>query len=749
MQPDVFVSYSSKDKASADAICQRLESEGVVCWIAPRDVDAGTDWTERIIQAIDSCPVFVLVFSENANQSDHVRREVAKACSSRLAVIPVRIANTVPSSSLAYFLGTVHWLDAVIPPLDQHLSLLTQRVKQLLDDQKKSANETKITPKTEIQSTVSAGKRARGIVGALLVGAGMVIASWWFDRKPLVTEIPAKSIAVLPFENISPNKDDGYFADGVQDEILNNLAKIAQLKVISRTSVMQYRAYARRDLRQIAKALGVANIVEGTVRRDGNHVRVSTKLIDARDDNMVWADSYDRDLIDIFAIQSDVAQTIARKLTATLSAEEKKQIETKPTGSLEAYDLYLQASELIAGAEISLFTANVEAPLKKAISSLERAVQLDSKFTLAYCAAARAHDLLYVTTDPTRARRERGEAAVDDALRLQPDLPEAHLAYADHLYRSYRDYERARVQLAIARHGLPNSSKAMMLEAYMDRRQGDFDKAVTGLNEAITLDPRNPITIRELANSLYLTREFTAAGKAYDRAIELAPDQPMLKVEKALYVGRQKTGDDTPLRSAIAALPASLADDRDVLSYRLICALDDRDWKQVLQLLDKMNGGDDEGYFSYAPVPVPIECYYILLARLQGEPPNTNPGFSKTREKLNEKVQAAPENAKLLSNLAVVDALLGKKEDAIGEAKQAAEMSPNSRDALAGPGILMNLALVYAWTNESDLAFATLGPLVTTPNGIYYGELRLDPHWEPLRKDPRYQKLLAELAPKD
>jgi tetratricopeptide (TPR) repeat protein len=252
-----------------------------------------------------------------------------------------------------------------------------------------------------------------------------------------------------------------------------------------------------------------------------------------------------------------------------------------------------------------------------------------------------------------------------------------------------------------------------------------------------------------LANSLYLTREFTAAGKAYDRAIQLAPDQPMLKVEKALYVGRQRSGDDTPLRSAVAALPPSLAEDRDVLSYRLICALDDRDWKQVRQLLDQMNGGDDEGYFSYAPVPVPIDCYYILLARLEGEPPGINPGFSKTREKLNEKVQAAPENAKLLSNLAVVDALLGKKEDAVSEAKQAAKMSPNSRDALAGPGTLMNLAFVYAWTHEIDLAFATLGPLVATPNGLYYGELKLDPHWEPLRQDPRYQKLLAELAPKD
>ena len=751
MQPDVFVSYSSKDKASADAICQHLESEGINCWIAPGDVDAGTDWTERIIQAIDSCRVFVLVFSENANHSDHVRREVAKACSSRLAVIPVRIADTVPSSSLAYFLGTVHWLDAVIPPLDGHLGVLTQRVKQLLDDRERSTNEAPVIPKTKIRPTVSTGKRARGIVGALLVGAVMAIASWWFDRKPpaLDTEILGKSIAVLPFENISPNKDDSYFADGVQDEILNNLAKIAQLKVISRTSVMQYRAYARRDLRQIAKALGVANIVEGTVRRDGNRVRVSTKLIDARDDNVVWADSYDRDLVDIFGIQSEVAQTIATKLTATLSAEEKKQIQAKPTGNLEAYDLYLQAGELIAGAEISLFTANVEASLKKAISSLERAVQLDSKFTLAYCAAARAHDLLFVTSDPTGARRELGDAAVDAALRLQPDLPEAHLAYADHLYRGYRDYEHARIQLAVARHGLPNSSKAMMLEAYMDRRQGDFGQAVLRLNEAITLDPRNPIAIRELANSLYLTREFTAAGQAYDRAIDLAPDQPMLKVEKALYVGRQKTGDDAWLRSAVGALPATLTDDRDVLSYRLICALDDRDWKQVLQLLEKMNGGDDDGYFSYAPVPVPIDCYYILLARLQGEQPDINPGFSKTREKLNEKVQAAPENAKLLSNLAVIDALLGKKEDAIGEAKQAAEMSPNSRDALAGPGILMNLALVYAWTNELDLAFATLGPLVTIPNGIYYGELRLDPHWEPLRKDPRYEKLLAELAPRD
>src|SRR6266446_2413678 len=544
MQPDVFVSYSSKDKASADAICQRLESEGILCWIAPRDVDAGTDWTERIIQAIDSCPVFVLVFSENANQSDHVRREVAKACSSRLAVIPVRIANTVPSSSLAYFLGTVHWLHAVIPPLDKHLSLLTERVKQLLDDQKKSANETKIIPKTEIQPTVSAGKRARGIVGALLVGAGMVIASWWFDRKPLVTEIPAKSIAVLPFENISPNKDDAYFADGVQDEILNNLAKIAQLKVISRTSVMQYRADNKRDLRQIATALGVANVLEGTVRRDGNHVRVSTELVDARNDNTIWADSYDRDLTDIFAIQSEVAQTIVRKLNATLSPEEKRSIEAKPTDNLEAYDLYLRANELIMDAGASLGSGDIERPLREAIGFLERAVQLDPKFTLAYCASGLAHDLLYFFPDATPERRALADAAINSALRLQPDLPEVHLAYAYHLYYGYHDYEQARAQLAIAKRGLPNDVEAIALQSYIDCRQGNFEKAIQELRGAITRDPRNKVSLQALADTFYYTRQFSAAEQIYDRLQEIPPDQPGVRVERASDMA-DKTGDIT------------------------------------------------------------------------------------------------------------------------------------------------------------------------------------------------------------
>ncbi len=250
MESKVFISHASKDKATADAVCQQLESARIKCWIAPRDIKAGSDWTEGIIEGIDSCRVFVLVFSENANVSEHVRREVAKAFSLGLAVIPFRIENVVPHGSLAYFLGTVHWLDAITAPLDRHLGDLTERVKQLLANDGRSANPAfEVGGRKKSVSIYSAPKRIRWIAGAILTCAGLATGFWWLNHMPphSAGEIPAKSIAVLPFENIGANKDDAYFADGVQDEILNDLAKVAQLKVISRTSVMQYRADTKRD----------------------------------------------------------------------------------------------------------------------------------------------------------------------------------------------------------------------------------------------------------------------------------------------------------------------------------------------------------------------------------------------------------------------------------------------------------------------------------------------------------------------
>jgi serine/threonine protein kinase/tetratricopeptide (TPR) repeat protein len=610
---------------------------------------------------------------------------------------------------------------------------------------------------------VLAGVRMRAfgwLLGLVLCIAGLLLAWFFFSghegfffNQRVVQAVPTeKSIAVLPFENISANKDDAYFADGVQDEILNNRAKIAQLKVISRTSVMQYRADTKRDLRQIAKALGVANVLEGTVRRDGNRVRVSTELINASNDNTVWADSYDRDLTDIFAIQSEVAQTIASKLTATLSPEEKKRIEAKPTDNLDAYELYLRAKELIARAEVSLEAGNaVDKPLLSAVGFLEQAVRLDAQFTLGYCASAEAHDFLYDWGyDATLARRALADAAIDSALRLEPDLPEVHLAYANHLYRAYHDYQRARVQIALARRGLPNEAKAIFLEADMDAREGNIEKAIREFTQAITLDPRNAILVERLADMFFGMRQFRAAEQAFDRAIDLAPDQPMLKVLKAWCTNFVKTGDTDAINSALAALPDSLADDRGVLSVRLMMALDDRDFPQAKRLVEDMKGGEDDGDFAYTGgAPVPASCYSILIARLEGKQPSADSGFAEARDKLNEKLKMIPGNAAVLSTVAVVDALLGKGQDAIARAKRGVELLPISKDAIRGPRIVKNLAVVYARTDEFDLAFEALSPLTKIPFGIYYGELKRDPYWDPLRKDPRFDKLLAELAPKD
>jgi TolB-like protein/Tfp pilus assembly protein PilF len=755
MESKVFISHASKDKPIAEAICEQLESEGIKCWIAPRDIEAGSDWTEGIIRGIDSCRVFVLVFSESANASEHVRREVAKAVSLGLAVIPFRTEDVNPSSSLSYFLGTVHWLDAITPPLPKHLKALTERVRHLLaSSQLSAAKETWAKPRTQPFSFAPA-KRTHWLIAVVLIGVATAIVFWFFYQRSRssISEASLRSVAVLPFENISANKDDTYFADGVQDEILNSLAKIAQLKVISRTSVMQYRADAKRDLRQIANALGVANVLEGTVRREGSHVRVSTELVDARNDHTIWADSFDRDLTDIFAIQSEVAQTIARKLTTTLSPEEKKIIEQKPTDNLTAYDLYLRARESIAGADIALASGNFEGPLIDAIGLLQKAVQLDPKFALAYCAAAHAHDLLYITYDPTPDRRSRGDAALANALHLQPNLPEAHLTYAYHLYYCYRDYERAQVQLAMAKPGLPNNIDAIELPAIMDRRQGHFEKAIQEFNEALALDPNNANPMSDLAYTLYATRQFLAAEQVYERLINRVPDQPMLKVQKAWLITFMRTAADTTVRSAIVELPAATAKERGALSLNVNLALHDHDWARAKQLLEQLQGseigGEDDCNFGYATVPVPAECYSILVSRLQGDQPSANSSFVRTRDQLEQKVRASPGNALLLSALGIVDALLGHKEAAIKEAQRAVEMLPISQDAMDGPGVLANLAVVYAWTDQPDLAFNQLAVLTKTPLGIYYGQLKTDQLWTPIRQDPRFEKMLADLAPRD
>jgi serine/threonine protein kinase/cytochrome c-type biogenesis protein CcmH/NrfG len=545
-----------------------------------------------------------------------------------------------------------------------------------------------------------------------------------------------KSIAVLPFESLSPNKDDTYFADGVQDEILNNLAKIVQLKVASRTSVMRYRPDSKRDLRQIANALGVANVLEGTIRRDGKHMRVSIELVDAQNDKTIWADSYDRDLIDLFAIQSEIAQTIADKLAAALSPEEKQRIETKPTENPEAYDLYLRAKALTANAQTLGNFEAVEDRLVQGIDCLQEAVRLDPKFALAYTSLALAEDGL-MSPD----WRASADAAIGNALRLQPDLPEVRLAYANHLAFSSGDDERARIQLAIVKRTLANNPEAILLEAFLDQMQGNWKGAVERYNELLALDPGNSVGLKFLALTLSHARQYRSSEQAFDRLIRLLPDQPTLHVDKAFFVNFRETGDDTALHSAIAALPPELREGRGALSLQLVLAAADRDWQQLNEVIEKMNGGEENGDFAYADTGVPAGCYSILRARLQGERPDQDSSSTETRERLSEKIQKSPGNPSLLSTVAIVDALLGKKQDAIAEAERASSMV---REAWSG--IPKNVAVVYAWTGELDHSFEILKKI---PFGIHYGELKLSPFWDPLRKDARFDKLLAELAPKE
>ena len=590
----------------------------------------------------------------------------------------------------------------------------------------------------------------RWVLAVSLCFAGLLLA-WFFVSghggllfsRRLAEAVPSeRSVAVLPFENISASKDDAYFADGVQDEILNNLAKIGQLKVICRTSVMQYRADTKRDLHEIASALGVANVLEGTVRRDGNHVRVSTELVNARNYNTIWADSYDRDLTNIFAIQSEIAQRVASRLSAQLSPEERKDIQEKPTDNLEAYDLYLQAKQLVNS--VVMFGSAKET-FTKAINLLEEATEKDHQFALAYCLIARAHDYLYFDRiDPTPERRALGDAAVNEAVRLRPDLPEVHLALAFHLYTCHRDFERARVQVAIAAQALPNNPDLLHLTSEIDQVQGHWEKATAGLEKAATLDPRNPEVLANLALTYGCLRRYRDGDRIWDRLIELDPNQPLFLVLKVDFAFSKKA-DVKAARAACEALPLSAKNDPVVAMYRDYYAVCARDFAAAEEILNE--SANEELLFNGTLVPRQIKALWIEF--LQGNHP-TMEQFGAAREQLHRKVEADPNDPLLLTALAYADLALGRKEESIQEGQRALEMRPISEDAVDGPTIATFVSTLYALTDQLDAAFAQLDILVKIPGVLpTYGDLKTYPAWDPLRRDPRFDKLLAELAPRD
>jgi TolB-like protein len=578
---------------------------------------------------------------------------------------------------------------------------------------------------------------------ALLL-AGIVLFVRWNRRPPFQSgrEVLAKSVAVLPFDNLSENKQNSHFAEGVHDEILTNLAKVADLKVISRTSVMQYTSDVKRNLREIAAALGVARVVEGTVQREGQRVRINAQLIDAHTDTQLWSKSFDRDLADVFAMQSEVAEAIVGELKAKLSPAEKAAIEERPTADLVAYDLYVQAKNL-RGA--SVFSSREKETLALAVDLLQQAIARDPDFFLAYYELAVTHDRTYsVGVDHTPARLALAENAVATARRLRPNSGEVHLAAAYHLYCAHRDYDAARAELALARQLLPNESFVFELAAYIDRRQGRWEESIKGFRSALELDPRNFSILQEIAITYAYMRNYAERLTAIDRALEIVPGDVATRVQRAL-VEVDWHANTKPLHELVASIregdPAAI---RELADQWLNLALCERDFSSAELALEAMGSGQ----CIYEDIEFPDDWCRGVVAKARGDNAGAHAAFQRARAAAEKNVKEQPDYAPAFSVLGLLDAGLGKKAEAIREGARAVELLPISKDSINGAALVEYLATIYAWTGETDQALEKLSLLARTPASLSYGQLCLHPQWDPLRKDPRFAGVIALFAPK-
>ncbi|PYK47684.1 MAG: hypothetical protein DME20_11130, partial [Verrucomicrobia bacterium] len=509
---------------------------------------------------------------------------------------------------------------------------------------------------------------AAALLALAVVVAGIAMFSRYRVRSTLAA--PEKSIAVLPFENLSDDKENAFFTDGVQDEILMDLAKVADLKVISRTSVMQYRDALKRNLREIAQQLGVAHVLEGSVQRAANRIRVTAQLIDARTDAHLWAEHYDRPLDDVFAIQSEIAKTIADQLQAKISPTEKAAIEKAPTTDLVAYDLYVRAQELFADTSDAV---HAREKLPQAAQLLDEALARDPHFLQAWCLLSRVHSVAYFRGhDHTPARLDLAKAALDRAMRLQPDAGEVHLALANYYYHGFRDY-----------------------------------------------------------------------GRIYDRALTIVPADPNSRILRAL-VALDWQADIKPFQTTLSRLVAenpNVALDIDTLQYS-VC---DRTCAAAIRTLANY---PREGVASNG-VNYPYAYWEGVVARCEGDSVKARAAFAAASREVQKIVQQQSDFAAALSLLGMIDAGVDKKEDALKEGQRACELLPTSKDAIDGASLAINLAQIYAWTGEKDRAIEQIAAVERIPNSLSYGLLKLHPYWDSLRGDPRFEKIVASLAPKE
>jgi len=632
--------------------------------------------------------------------------------------------------------------------------------EEIADPEEPSNLSSKVRDQTAgVTDSSGANRRGKPVLAAALlsiVALATGFGIWSLSRQlaPKLTGVsaspeaaalavlPEKSIAVLPLENLSEDKQNAFLADGVQDDIRTALAKVADLKVINRTSANTYVAGTRRNLREIAQTLGIAFVLEGSVRQSGQKVSITAQLTDARSGVPAWEESYERNLADIFAIQSDIVQRIISQLQATVSPKEKAAIDERPTKDLIAYGLYVRAKALVA--TISL-NAQISEKLHEAARLLDQAIERDPDFFLAYCQLAAAHNYLYFFgLDHTPARLALADGALKTVIRLRPDAGETHLARADFLYRCYLDYEKARAELAVAQRALPNNSDIFELTGYIDRRQGLWNESARSLQRALALDPRNFFILQQIALSYQEFRQFRAMAAALDRALVLIPRDLDTRVTRA-SVDLEWRADPRPLRESIRTI---LAEDpataSDLAAQWFYVALCERDPAAVNQALAAIPGSGTAVDLNF-----PRSWCEGMAARSNGDVATAQGAFLAAHAELERTVSEQPGYAPALCVLGLIDAALGRKDEAIREGRRAIELLPITKDSIDGAELVKYMGVIYAWCGEKDLAIEQIEATLKIPSTLSYGNLKLHPNWDPLRGDPRFEKIVTDLAPQN
>ncbi|HEY6205076.1 MAG TPA: hypothetical protein VIW21_02815 [Chthoniobacterales bacterium] len=599
-----------------------------------------------------------------------------------------------------------------------------------------------VTPqgiRTATAPAVPGAHRRRNLL--MLIGTGVVFsaAAGFFLLPRLSARKIDKSIAVLPFENLSAEQENAYFADGVQDDILTNLSKIGDLKVISRTSVMGYRGKSQ-SVREIGKTLGVSNILEGSVRRSGNKVRVNVQLIDATNDQHIWAEDYDGELTDVFKIQTDLATKIAAALQAKLSPTEKEHLERKPTQNSDAYLAFVQAHDLWSKSAEDLDK------LKHCEQLYQRSIDLDPNFALAYARYSQLESWLFHSYR-TLSARDKSRSLADRALALQSDLPEAHLALGFVHYYIDSNYDAAEREFKIAQRDLPNEAECYLALGAIQRRRGQWSESNTSLEKAVSLNPKDIWTLQNLAISYEHQRDFAAANKVLDRALAIEPSAiGLLEVKGKAAI--EERGDLTFAEEALArivAAPQNAEIQRRIAGARVVLLMLRRRFAEAAQLAEAI----PDSILSDAPGELCGKYVNLGAAKKAlGDEAGARAAFLKAKGFAEAKVSQDPGDAQAHALLAQTLAWLGEKQTALAEIARAQQLLPESKDALDGPGITATAAEIHATLGDTTEAVATIEGLLQRPSEMTVATLKLNPIWDPIRNDPRFQALIDKYSAK-